>query len=102
MTRAARARGTSMKDSFHRFRRLRRSEASRRMVREHRLSIDQLIYPLFVAPGTGYRQEVPSMPGVFQLSVDEVEVELKRIVAAGVPAVLLFGLPEQKDEEGSE
>jgi porphobilinogen synthase len=84
-----------------RLRRLRRSETMRALVRETRLSVDQLIYPLFVCEGTGVRREVPSMPGVYQLSVDEAIREATAARAEGVPGVLLFGLPNVKDEEGS-
>jgi porphobilinogen synthase len=73
----------------------------RALVRETRLSADQLIYPLFVCEGSGVRREVPSMPGVFQLSVDEVIAEAKAARQDGVPGVLLFGLPKNKDAEGS-
>jgi porphobilinogen synthase len=71
------------------------------MVRETRLSPDMFLYPLFVCPGEGQRREVPSMPGVFQLSVDEVVREAEDAKAAGVPGVLLFGLPDEKDPVGS-
>ena len=88
-------------DLVRRSRRLRRTGGIRRLVRETRLSADQLIYPLFVTPGTGVRREVPSMPGVFQLSVDEAIREVEGAKADGVPGVLLFGLPSSKDEIGS-
>jgi porphobilinogen synthase len=84
-----------------RMRRLRRSEALRRMVRETRLSADNLIQPLFVVPGQGVRKPVTSMPGVAQLSVDNTVREAEKAVKAGVPAVILFGIPDQKDAEGS-
>jgi porphobilinogen synthase len=84
-----------------RMRRLRRSETMRALVRETRLSPDQFIYPLFVCEGLGLRREVPSMPGVFQLSVDEAIREAKAAKDDGVPGVLLFGLPKSKDAEGS-
>ncbi len=82
-------------------RRLRRSEAIRSLVRETRLTPDCFIYPLFVCEGEGVRREVGSMPGVFQLSVDEVVKEAAAARAEGVPGVLLFGLPAEKDEVGS-
>src|SRR5687767_4319550 len=82
-------------------RRLRRSEGIRGMVRETRLSAENLVYPLFVVPGVGVRTEVPSMPGVFQLSVDEVVREAAAAKSDGVPGVLLFGLPESKDPTGT-
>jgi porphobilinogen synthase len=85
----------------HRPRRLRRTEALRSLVRETRLSPDNFLYPLFVVTGEGRRKEVGSMPGVFQLSVDEVVKEAAAARADGVPGVLLFGLPESKDEVGS-
>ena len=82
-------------------RRLRRTEAIRSLVRETRLTPDCFIYPLFVVDGTGVRREVPSMPGVFQLSVDQAVQEAAAAKAEGVPAVLLFGLPAEKDAHGS-
>jgi len=85
----------------HRLRRLRRSESLRAMVRETRLSPDQLVLPLFVCEGKAVRREVPSMPGVFQLSVDEAVRETSAARADGVPGVLLFGLPDRKDPVGS-
>ena len=86
----------------HRPRRLRRTEAIRSYVRETRLTPDRLIYPLFVCEGEGVRREVGSMPGVFQLSVDEAVKETAAARADGVPGVLLFGLPAAKDESGSQ
>jgi porphobilinogen synthase len=83
-------------------RRLRRTEAIRSLVRETRLTPDCFVYPLFVRDGRGVRREVGSMPGVFQLSVDEAVKEAAAARADGVPAVLLFGLPERKDEAGSQ
>jgi porphobilinogen synthase len=82
-------------------RRLRRTATLRALVRETRLSPDQLIYPLFVCEGAGVRREVGSMPGVFQLSVDEAVAEAAAARADGVAGVLLFGLPATKDAEGS-
>ncbi len=82
-------------------RRLRRSPGIRALVRETRLSPDMFIYPLFVCTGEGQRREVSSMPGVFQLSVDEAVREAAAAKAEGVPGVLLFGLPDTKDAEGS-
>jgi porphobilinogen synthase len=84
-----------------RLRRLRRSETLRAMVRETRLSPDAFILPLFVCEGEGVRREVPSMPGVFNLSVDEAVRETAAATRDGVKSVLLFGLPEQKDDIGS-
>ena len=85
----------------HRPRRLRRTEAIRGYVRETRLSADRLVYPMFVCEGEGVRREVGSMPGVFQLSVDEAVKEAAAAKADGVPGVLIFGLPASKDETGS-
>jgi porphobilinogen synthase len=85
-------------------RRLRRNENWRRMVRETSLSVDDLILPLFVVPGEGVRNPVTSMPGVFQLSVDEVAKEGAEVQSLGIPAVILFGVPhdQDKDPEGTE
>lgn len=83
-------------------RRLRTSEAMRRMVRETELSINDLVYPLFVVHGSGVREEIPSMPGCFHLSIDELCKEAAAVKALGIPAILLFGLPRIKDEIGSE
>jgi len=85
----------------YRPRRLRKDERIRRMVRETRLSIDNLIMPLFVVPGTRVTNPVASMPGVSQLSVDRAVEECKLIRDLGLPAVILFGVPERKDPEGS-
>jgi porphobilinogen synthase len=85
----------------HRPRRLRRTEAIRQLVRETRLTPDCFIYPLFVCDGEGVRREVSSMPGVCQLSVDEAVKEAAAAQAEGVPGVILFGLPSNKDEIGS-
>ncbi len=79
-------------------RRLRRSEAMRSFVRETRLSPEGFVYPLFVCPGEGVRKEVRSMPGVFNLSVDEAVKECAEVKSLGIPGVILFGLPETKDE----
>ena len=84
-----------------RLRRLRSSEAMRAMVRETRLSPDMFVLPLFVCEGEGVRREVSSMPGVFNLSVDEAVREATAANADGIRAVLLFGLPDQKDDIGS-
>jgi porphobilinogen synthase len=84
-----------------RLRRLRQNDQLRGLVRETRLSPDAFVYPLFVCPGEGVRKEVGSMPGVFNLSVDEAVKEARGAHALGVPAVILFGLPESKDEVAS-
>jgi porphobilinogen synthase len=81
-----------------RMRRLRSTEALRSLVRETRLTPDSLVYPIFICPGSGVRKEVGSMPGVCNLSVDEAIKEARQTHALGVPAVILFGLPEKKDE----
>ena len=93
-------RGSSL-DLRRRPRRLRHSATLRSMVRETRLSPDNFLYPLFAVPGEGVRKEVGSMPGVYQLSVDEIVKEAAAAKADGVPGVLLFGLPETKDAIGS-
>ncbi len=86
----------------YRPRRLRRNETLRRMVRETRLSVDNLIRPLFVVPGHNVTRPVQSMPGVAQLSVDRTVEECRAIADLGIPAVILFGIPERKDATGSE
>jgi porphobilinogen synthase len=84
----------------HRGRRLRRNEALRGLVRETRLSAAGLIYPMFVCPGQKVRQEVSSMPGVFQQSADQIVEECREVESLGIPGVILFGLPEEKDARG--
>src|SRR6476660_5539126 len=84
-----------------RLRRLRRSETMRALVRETRLSPDMFVMPLFVCEGEGVRREVPSMPGVYNLSVDEAVKEVEGAKGDGVRSVLLFGLPDRKDDIGS-
>ncbi|MGA9447516.1 MAG: porphobilinogen synthase [Candidatus Sulfotelmatobacter sp.] len=81
-----------------RLRRLRRTDQLRNLVRETRLTPDAFVYPMFVCPGEGVRKEVRSMPGVFNLSVDEVVKEAREVHSLGVPSVILFGLPDKKDE----
>ena len=85
----------------YRPRRLRKNENFRRMIRETKLSVDNLIYPLFVVPGTKVKKPITSMPGNFQMSVDHIVREAARMKALGIPAVLLFGIPEKKDEIAS-
>ena len=85
----------------HRPRRLRRSEALRRMVRETTLSAHSLVYPLFVCPGARVKEEIRSMPGNYRWSVDLLVEECKSAFDLGIPAVILFGIPETKDEVGS-
>ena len=85
----------------YRPRRLRRSEALRRLVRETRVTVEQLVQPLFVVPGHGVERPISSMPGIAQLSVDRTAEECRRLADLGVPAVILFGVPDQKDARGS-
>src|SRR6202012_3113061 len=84
-----------------RLRRLRRTEAMRSLVRETHLHPGALIYPLFLCPGEGVRREIGSMPGVFNLSIDEVMKEAEAAAALGIGGLLLFGLPAEKDEKAS-
>jgi porphobilinogen synthase len=91
-----------MQFPHYRPRRLRRTENLRRMIRETRFTVDNLVYPMFVVPGDGVRNPVGSMPGVHQFSVDQLLREIKSVVELNIPAVLLFGLPKSKDAEGSE
>ena len=86
---------------IHRPRRLRRTEVLRTFVRETRLSVPSLIYPLFVCPGTNVKDEIKSMPGSYRWSVDGLVEECKSAFDLGIPAVILFGIPESKDEVGS-
>ena len=86
-----------MRPMIHRPRRLRRSDAIRSLVRETRLAPENFVLPLFACPGTGVRREISSMPGVYNLSVDEVTKEVASAYDAGVRSVILFGLPEAKD-----
>ena len=85
-----------------RMRRLRSNENLRRLVRETHLSVDNLLYPIFVVPGSGVRQEIPSMPGIYKLSVDQVIREVQEVAEFRIPGVLLFGQPHTKDAKGSE
>lgn len=85
----------------YRMRRLRKSENIRRMVRENQLHVSDLIYPLFVTGGENFEKEVPSMPGVFQRSVDKTVEHVEEAVNHGIPAVMLFGVPDYKDDIGS-
>jgi len=84
-----------------RMRRMRRSEMLRSFVQETRLSPKNFIYPLFVRPGSGVKREIASMPGNFHFSVDRIGEECREVASLGIPAVLLFGIPETKDERGS-
>ncbi len=85
----------------YRPRRLRRTPALRRLVRETELSVQDFIYPLFITHGDNIKKEISSMPGQFQLSLDKLEAEIEEIVSLDIPAVILFGLPEIKDEIAS-
>ncbi|NNK93739.1 MAG: porphobilinogen synthase [Desulfobacterales bacterium] len=85
----------------YRPRRLRRNSSFRSLIRETHLHTSQLVYPLFIMPGKKVRQEVPSMPGVFRLSIDQLASEAKELLALGINSVILFGLPEHKDAMGS-
>ena len=87
--------------TFKRFRRLRMTEPLRSMVRETELSKNDFIYPLFVVPGKNIKKEVSSMPGVYQMSGDQIVRECVEVKSLGVPAVIFFGIPEEKDEVGS-
>jgi len=93
---------TRATETFRRFRRLRSSEAIRSLVRETRLSPAEFVYPLFVTPGEGQRTEIASMPGQYQLSIDEAAREAEEVVSLGIGGVIVFGLPSAKDEAGSE
>ncbi|MCX5744565.1 MAG: porphobilinogen synthase [Proteobacteria bacterium] len=86
----------------YRPRRMRRTEGLRRLVRETRLSVDDFVYPMFVVPGTGVEKPITSMPGQFNYSVDKAVEAASRAADLGIPAVLLFGIPEHKDAVGSE
>src|SRR5439155_14339578 len=87
---------------FARHRRLRQSEGLRRLVAETRLSAADFVYPLFVTHGQGIRDEIPSMPGQYRISIDQISREADDLQTLGIPAVLLFGLPAMKDEQASE
>jgi porphobilinogen synthase len=91
-----------MRFPTYRARRLREHDVLRQMVQETRLAPQDFIYPLFVTPGRGVREEISSMPGNYHLSVDQVEEEVREVADLGIPAVLLFGLPESKDAVGRE
>src|ERR1700741_5059206 len=86
---------------IHRARRLRKTELLRGLVRETRLSVANLIYPMFVCPGSNIRQEVSSMPGVFQQSADRIVEDCREVESLGIPGIILFGLPETKDPRGA-
>ncbi len=86
----------------YRARRLRRNETMRRMVRETFVRVDDLIYPMFSAFGQGIRKEIPSMPGIYQQSIEHIVAEAKEVHALGIPAVILFGIPATKDAHGQD
>src|SRR4051812_49225260 len=86
---------------LHRPRRLRRHPRLRDLVREHRLTLDDLVYPMFVYHGTNLRREIASMPGQFQLSLDRFGEAVAAVDELGIPAILLFGIPAHKDATGS-
>lgn len=85
-----------------RARRIRGNENFRRMVRETSLSVNDLVYPMFSAFGTGIKKEISSMPGIYQQSIEHIVEEAREVHALGIPAVLLFGIPESKDAVGSD
>ncbi len=87
---------------IHRPRRLRRNENIRRLVRETHISIDDLIYPLFIEEGNNIKKEIPSMPGIYRWSLDRIDEELEEVAKLDIPAVLLFGIPAHKDAVGSD
>ncbi len=84
-----------------RLRRLRRTERLRALVRESRVDVGDLIYPMFVVEGKGIKQEISSMPGIFRFSPDQLDAEIEEVARLKIPAVLLFGIPEHRDEVGS-
>ncbi len=91
-----------MRYPIYRPRRLRANENLRRLIRETTLSVDDLMMPLFVRPGKGVRNKISSMPGNYQLSVDELVKEARKVAGLGIPAIILFGIPEKKDARGTE
>jgi porphobilinogen synthase len=86
--------------SFIRHRRLRVNPVIRQMVREHHVQVSDLIYPIFVVEGEGIKSEIPSMPGVYHFSLDRLDEEIQEVVDLGIPAIIVFGVPDEKDEEG--
>ena len=84
-----------------RLRRLRRTERLRALVRENRVDVSDLVYPMFVVEGKGIKQEISAMPGIFRFSPDRLDAEVEEVAGLKIPAVLLFGIPEHKDEVGS-
>ncbi|RNB84301.1 porphobilinogen synthase [Brevibacillus nitrificans] len=90
-----------MAQTFDRHRRLRSSAAMRNLVRENHVRMEDLIYPLFVVEGNNVKKEIPSMPGVYHFSLDQLAIEMKEVVAAGIESVIMFGVPEEKDACGT-
>ncbi len=86
----------------YRLRRLRKDDNFRRLIRETNLLVDDLIYPMFVVPGKNVKKEIKAMPGIFQMSVDTALEEVREVESLGIPAVILFGIPEKKDEAATE
>ncbi|MHC4187935.1 MAG: porphobilinogen synthase, partial [Planctomycetota bacterium] len=86
----------------HRMRRLRTNDTMRRLVRETTVTIDDLVYPLFVRSGQNIKEPIASMSGCFHFSPDTIVPEAVEVASLGIPAILLFGLPDKKDENGSE
>lgn len=87
---------------YNRTRRLRKSEGIRRLVQETKLSVDDFVYPVFIEEGENIETEIVSMPGIKRYSLDRISKELEEVVELNIPAVLLFGIPSNKDEEGTE
>lgn len=87
---------------FQRHRRLRKNSAIRMMVQEHHLGVQDLIYPVFVVEGSGVKEEIPSMPGIFHFSIDQLNEELQEVVDLGIPSIMVFGVPNEKDERGTQ
>jgi len=87
---------------MNRTRRLRTTGGIRSLVRENQLKVDDLIYPIFIEEGKGIKKEIESMPGIFRFSLDILPEELNTIKELGIRAVILFGIPDSKDEIGSE
>lgn len=87
---------------MRRFRRLRSSEAMRRMVRETRISAEEMIYPIFVTEGENIKNPIPSMPNIYQYSIDRMDEMLTEVMESGISGILIFGIPDKKDEVGSQ
>src|SRR5579875_3571141 len=85
-----------------RLRRTRQNEKMRGLIRETHLNVDQLIYPVFIAEGIDSPHEIPSIPGIVQWPLKQIGREVERVAELGIPAVLLFGIPNEKDEMGSQ